>query len=153
MKPGFERQREPGVVLMKMPETIDERLIAPCGIDCMVCYAHLKKKKPCAGCLVSDDNKTARCMSCAIKHCAVERGLVHCFDCPDHPCERIKRLDRSYRKRYGASLVENAKRIREAGAAAFLREDRARWVCGCGGVISLHDGRCSECGLKKSEGR
>lgn len=30
---------------------------------------------------------------------------------------------------------------------AFLRSSRQRWACSsCGGVVSMHDGICSECG-------
>lgn len=28
---------------MKMPETIDAMLLAPCGVNCMLCAAHLDK--------------------------------------------------------------------------------------------------------------
>lgn len=39
---------------MKMPEKIESAMFAPCGMDCMVCYKHCYHKKPCAGCLKSD---------------------------------------------------------------------------------------------------
>jgi hypothetical protein len=61
----------------------------------------------------------------------------------------IKRLDKSYRKRYNISLIENAIRIKAVGTAIFLAEERAKWICKhCGGAISLHDGVCSDCGEK-----
>ena len=35
----------------------------------------------------------------------------------------------------------------EAGIELFLENERKRYTCAaCGGVISLHDHRCSECG-------
>jgi hypothetical protein len=132
---------------MKMPKLIPAYLLAPCGMNCMVCYVHLKDKKPCDGCLGDDARKPERCRSCAIKDCARGKGLAYCHECCDFPCKRIKSLDKSYRERYAASLVENGATLRAGGIEAFQESERRRWSCGaCGGVISLHDGKCSECG-------
>ena len=135
---------------MKMPDRIETIMFAPCGINCAVCYKHVfmpKRGKPCVGCLNGDEGKSARCLSCAIKGCAQEKGLVHCFACGDFPCARIKSMERSYQKRYDTSLIANSRRVLEAGIEAFLAEDRIRWTCiYCGGAFSLHDGVCSECG-------
>lgn len=36
---------------MKMPEKLDEKLLAPCGINCLVCYRYCAgARKPCPGC-------------------------------------------------------------------------------------------------------
>ena len=138
---------EPPEVAMRMPDRIDESFFAPCGIDCMACYAHLKKKKPCGGCLRGDEGKPERCKSCAIKACAREKGGTWCFECAEFPCARLKRLEKSYLQRYGTSLVENGRHAGEHGIASLLKLDVARWSCtACGGVVSLHDGTCSECG-------
>jgi predicted amidophosphoribosyltransferase len=41
----------------------------------------------------------------------------------------------------------NAVRIRAIGIDRFLGEEREKWTCAeCGGVISLHERACSECG-------
>jgi Protein of unknown function (DUF3795) len=131
---------------MKMPRTIAPSLVAPCGVNCAVCYVHLRQKKPCAGCN-SEVNKPNRCRSCKIMLCAAGRGVTHCFLCEAFPCQQIKRLDRSYRRRYSVRLIENA-RAQAKGIARFLRGDRERWTCPhCSGVVSLHDGVCSECGV------
>ena len=43
---------------MKMPtEKIDMIMFAPCGMNCKVCYKHCYHKKPCAGCLNSDNGR------------------------------------------------------------------------------------------------
>jgi hypothetical protein len=132
---------------MKIPEQDETLMFAPCGMNCMVCYVHLKKKKPCSGCLGNDINKTERCKSCAIKRCAEEQGLTYCFECPDYPCKKIDNLDKSYKKRYQVSLVENSILVKEKGLEIFFERERTRWTClECGGVISLHDQVCSECG-------
>jgi transposase len=59
----------------------------------------------------------------------------------------IKRLDKSYRQRYQVSLIENSIRIKTVGVKQFVVEEKQKWTCSqCGGVISLHDRVCSECG-------
>lgn len=42
---------------MKMPEKIEPVMFAPCGMNCLVCYKHCYHKKPCTGCLKSDQGK------------------------------------------------------------------------------------------------
>ena len=121
--------------------------IAPCGINCMACYVHLRAKKPCPGCHQQHQNKPEHCRNCNIKTCAAEHGVDICGDCDSFPCQRIKRLDASYRKRYAISLIENAQHIKAEGMTAFLEAEKIRWTCAaCGGVISLHDRVCSACG-------
>ena len=94
---------------MKMPtENIDAIMFAPCGMNCKVCYKHCYHKKPCAGCLNSDKNKPEHCRKCKIKDCIKGKGLSYCFECSDYPCKLIKNLEKSYNKRYQASLMENS---------------------------------------------
>lgn len=135
---------------MKMPETIDDIMLAPCGMNCAVCYKHVgnhKHSKPCGGCLNGDLDKPEHCRKCRIKSCAQEKGYAHCFACTDFPCKLIKNLEKSYNKRYRTSLVENGRSAQEKGVTAFLKQDRKKWTCpSCGGAFSLHDGACSDCG-------
>lgn len=132
---------------MKMLEEIPATMLAPCGMNCYVCYKHLKNKKPCLGCLGQDDCKPEHCRKCKIKDCAVGQGLAFCSECPTYPCVLIKRLDKSYQQRYQVSLIDNAIRLKTVGAIQFLSEERIKWTCAdCGGVICLHDRICSECG-------
>ena len=94
---------------MKMPtENIDAIMFAPCGMNCKVCYKHCYHKKPCAGCLNSDKNKPEHCRKCKIKDCIKGKGLSYCFECSDYPCKLIKNIEKSYNKRYQASLMENS---------------------------------------------
>ncbi len=130
-----------------MAEKKQHIMVAPCGINCAVCYRHLKKKKPCPGCRGQDDSKPEHCRKCAIKDCAVKQDHDFCFQCPSFPCPRIKRLDKRYRERYHVSLIDNAIALNQIGMAQYIREERARWTCAaCGGVICMHDRVCSECG-------
>ncbi|MBC5706417.1 DUF3795 domain-containing protein [Hungatella sp. L12] len=132
---------------MKMPEAIGSQMFAPCGMNCMVCFTHCSTKKACGGCLGNDESKPGHCRTCLRKNCAAERELSYCYECSDFPCRRIRDLDRSYRKRYGVSLIEQSLFVKENGMELFLRNERKRYTCtACGGVISLHDHQCSECG-------
>ena len=135
---------------MKMPAgPIPPAMFAPCGMNCMVCCRHCAHRRPCAGCLGGDAGKPAHCRACAIKDCAASKDLSHCYLCEAYPCPRVKRLEKSYNTRYGASLVEHGRSVREGGLAAFLERQKARFTCpACGGVVSLHDGACSECGRR-----
>ena len=134
---------------MKMPRIIEDIMLAPCGMNCAVCYKHVgirKYGKPCEGCLKGDLGKPEHCRKCNIKSCAQEKGYAHCFECANFPCKLIKNLEKSYNKRYGTSLVENSKTALENGITPFLEQDRQKWTCvKCGGAFSLHDGACSEC--------
>lgn len=45
--------------------------------------------------------------------------------------------------------MEQGRFVRACGEAAFLDRERKRYACpACGGVVSLHDAQCSECGLE-----
>lgn len=133
---------------MLMPkEGIDSGLLAPCGMNCMVCYRHLVRRKPCGGCRGDGGEKPRHCRECGIKACVSEKGLGFCSECGEFPCKSLKNLDRSYRVRYGASLVENGLAVKDAGPEGFLQRQKVQFTCpACGGVISLHDAVCSECG-------
>ena len=101
---------------MKMPkENIDTNMFAPCGMNCLVCYKHCYHKKPCADCLNNDKGKPEHCRKCKIKDCIKIKGLSYCFECSDYPCKLIKSLEKSYNKRYQASLMENSEFVRQEG--------------------------------------
>jgi hypothetical protein len=131
---------------MIMPKKIEGYLFSPCGMNCMVCYAHLKDKKACPGCLGSEENKPDRCKKCEIKSCASGKNITYCFECKEFPCKSISNLEKSYVKRYKTSLIENSNHAKALGIAEFQKRERKKWLCkGCNGVISIHDGICSEC--------
>ena len=145
---GNKRKRElTRRAAMKMPnENIDTAMFAPCGMNCLVCYKHCSHKKPCAGCLNSDMGKPEHCRKCRIKDCVREKELSYCYECHDYPCRLIKNLERSYNKRYQASLMENSEFVRQHGLERFMEQQRVKYTCPkCGGIISIHDRECSEC--------
>lgn len=132
---------------MKMPkESIDTIMFAPCGMNCMVCHKHCYHKKPCAGCLNGDTGKPEHCRKCKIKDCVCQKGLFYCFECFNFPCKLIKNLEKSYNKRYQASLMENSKFVQQYGLEKFMQKQKERYTCSkCGGIIFIHDRECSEC--------
>lgn len=134
---------------MQMPSAIEKIMFAPCGMDCMSCYVHLKKRKPCSGCLGNDLDKPERCKVCQIKTCTQAKGFTYCFSCETFPCQRIKSLEKSYLKRYQTSLIENSKNVKEKGFDQFFLNEKTKWTCSeCNGIVSVHDRVCSDCGKK-----
>lgn len=131
-----------------MPAEWDGRLLAACGVNCAACQAYLRTgKNRCGGCQGPDELKRGKsCTNCAKKLCAAGQGLDWCFQCERFPCTDVKRLDKTYRTRYGINLVQNGVDAKRLGPDVFMRQQRARFTCGCGGVICQHDGICSECG-------
>ena len=138
----------------KYPESLHPALIAPCGMDCGLCVAHLREKNQCGGCNGSDGSKPKHCVSCRIKHCdelvAAEAGF--CYACSRYPCARLRQLDERYRARYGMSMVENLERIRDLGIDGFVATERERWRCAaCGGVVCVHRQECIYCGQARNQ--
>lgn len=132
---------------MKTFEDFEARMIAPCGLNCAACYAHLRRKNTCAGCHAPANAQQAYCARCAIRLCVQKKGLAFCFECGLFPCTLMKKIDKRYRLGYGVSLIENQLRIKAAGMERFLAEEKVRWTCpACGGVISQHAKACTECG-------
>jgi len=144
---GFAEERR---VPMKMPNRIDNSMFAPCGMNCKVCYKHLKSKKSCKGCLCSDEDKPEHCKKCSIKDCVKVKSVTYCFECEAFPCKQIKNLEKSYMKRYGVSLLKNSMTIKAEGLEAFMLKEKELWTCkACNGIISLHDSECSDCHVKR----
>ena len=131
---------------MKMPKNIDTIMFAPCGMNCKVCYKHCYHKIPCAGCSSSDKGKPEHCRKCKIKDCIKEKSLSYCYECSEYPCKLIKNLEKSYNKRYQASLIENSRFVQAYGLEQFMVHQKEKYTCSkCGGIISIHDRECSEC--------
>jgi hypothetical protein len=125
-------------------------LIAPCGMNCCICMAYLRKKNKCPGCR-TDANKPVTRVTCKIKTCETltKNKLTFCFECENFPCKNLKHLDKRYRTRYSMSMVENLENIKKFGIEEFLRNEKIRWTCTeCGGTICVHKGSCYSCGRK-----
>lgn len=92
--------------------------ISPCGLVCSRCDAYRATQEnspeklelvaadwrkryhcddikaeliPCDGCMTEGGRKCYHCdHSCAIRPCAVEKGVKICSECPDYPCGKLK---------------------------------------------------------------
>jgi hypothetical protein len=120
-----------------MGPKFDARIIAPCGMNCGICRAHLRKKNHCPGCNCAGESPLKTCVVCTIRMCDKRSGSF-CFTCPAFPCGRLQRLDARYRKRYGMSEIGNLEYIRDNGMEPFLEKEHERWVSGAG-ILCVHD--------------
>jgi Protein of unknown function (DUF3795) len=123
-------------------------LIAPCGMNCGICYAYLREKNKCAGCRASNLNKPVTRVRCKLKTCAnfKTRDAKYCFDCRTYPCGNLKHLDKRYRIKYNMSMIENLDKIKRTGVRTFVKSERKQWACPeCGGTICVHKQYCLKC--------
>lgn len=88
---------------------MERTLIAPCGMNCNICYAHVRDKDRCTGCRENAASIFKYCAKCIIRNCEYfESGEERfCFSCPNYPCTRLKQLDKRYRNKYHMSMIEN----------------------------------------------
>lgn len=136
------------------PINIDKSLIAPCGMNCGVCRAYLRDKNKCPGCNGPDLNKPKYCIVCRIKNCEElkKTSANYCFSCKGFPCARLKQLDKRYRTKYGMSMLDNLKRIKETGIDNLMVLENEKWTCEkYGDIICVHTWKCSKCGDQVKE--
>jgi hypothetical protein len=127
-------------------------LIAPCGMNCGICYAYLREKDKCPGCRLFNAKEPVSIARCKIKNCEIiQKGKVkYCFECDNFPCKNLKHLDKRYRTKYNMSEIENLEYIKKNGIRKFISNEKTRWACSkCGGTICVHKGYCYSCGKKK----
>ncbi len=128
---------------------INYKLIAPCGMNCNICKAHLRKENKCPGCNSSSANMPKYCVHCIIRNCSQIQGnrSGFCFERQKFPCARLKQLDKRYQTKYDMSMIDNLENIKASGIREFVKTEKVRWVCPkCGGIICVHTGSCFSCG-------
>jgi hypothetical protein len=132
-----------------LSKSTSPNLIAPCGINCRLCRAYVREKTVCPGCRGDDHCKPLSCIHGQIKTCekSVNGKFEYCFECDELPCKRLAHLDKRYRTRYGLSVIENLKRIKEVGILQFVEEENQKWTCVvCGSMLCMHQPACLRCG-------
>jgi hypothetical protein len=137
---------------------MDQQLIAPCGMYCGLCSSYLAylhqvprqrgKFTYCAGC-------RPRGKPCAFLKRRCERLRSHtvqyCFECPDYPCQRLEHVAERYRTKYGLDFLQNLALVQTQGEDALLAALHERYACErCGGLRSVHSGKCFACDEIKS---
>lgn len=136
---------------MTETKTKSINLIAPCGINCAVCRAHLRQRNPCPGCRADDADKPKTRVVCKIKTCEklMSGGFEYCSACGDFPCTVVLHLDKRYRLKYATSPVQNLSSIQKGGLARFLCTEARKWTCPqCGGTLCMHAPECPSCGYR-----
>ncbi len=130
---------------------MDCGMIAPCGINCTVCYAHMRSKNRCGGCR-SADNLPNSCQRCIIRSCDKRKDgeADFCFVCAQYPCAKLKSLDKRYRTKYATDIREIQETIKTQGLNALLKQQKKQWTCPtCGSLICMHKGTCGTCAPKE----
>ncbi len=117
--------------------TFDSKLIAPCGMNCAICKAHLREHNPCHGCNFTEKNRPKTRVKCPLRVCRKRTGRF-CCPCPEFPCDRLRQLDRRYRMKYSMSQIENLEFIKAKGAERFVEKEGKRWFSKRG-VLCVHD--------------
>ena len=139
--------------MKKKTRTIPIELIAPCGMNCRLCWGYIREENTCPGCRnnLNSQNMKHR-MTCKIRNCEViakGRSKYCLVSCNHFPCKRLKQLNERYRTKYGMSMIENLRMINEFGIRHFIRNEKAKWMCPeCGEIICVHRPRCLSCGYK-----
>jgi hypothetical protein len=103
----------------------------------------------CTGCKTS--TLFINCRPCKIRKCAMEKGLEHCIECAEYPCEILKffMCNQEVQQKLPHTKVplKNLERIKEIGVARWLVEQERIWQCpDCGLNSSWYAGTCSQCG-------
>lgn len=143
------------VIMKNRSRVTNPDSIAPCGMNCSLCRAYGRERKPCLGCRSDDSTKTITRLTCRIKKCEklIEGGIGFCFDCGDFPCETLCHLDSRYRTKYGMSMIENLKSISKSGINEFAKKENVRWACRqCGEMVCVHKPACCSCGRVWNQG-
>lgn len=123
------------------------RLIAPCGMNCMLCQAYQGKGLSCQGCGQETERKS--CQNCTIYKCVKKTRF--CFECQNFPCLRLKRLDQRYRSKYHMSMLDNLHDIQKNGLAQFIAQQNKKYRCErCGRLKTVHQQQCLYCGTTQT---
>lgn len=128
-------------------------LIAPCGMNCRLCWGFIRENNTCPGCQrinSYESDKSKYRTKCIIRNCEqLAKGFArYCSEsCDRFPCTRLKNLDKRYKTKYGMSMIENLKMIQESGIRKFIQNEKLNWICPeCGDLICVHRPACLSCG-------
>lgn len=136
-----------------------------CG-SCSVIKAYQTGEKDPLACMFSDelgmelkcrgcksDDLFVNCAHCTIRPCAKEKGVEHCIDCPDYPCQIYGVLELGVEKLPHWSMAAvNIETIKNKGTEKWLEEQAAQWKCpDCETGYSWYAAACSNCGKDLTE--
>lgn len=102
-------------------------------MNCNLCIAYLREKNKCPGCNFQGKPNSDYLRKCTIKNCKIikEKSWNYCSPkCEKFPCQRLKNLDKRYKKKYGMSMIENLDLINSKGIREFLRKQKKKYIKG-----------------------
>ena len=138
-------------------------LLGACGLYCGSCYhyrasfpegEHLLTEKArkgrklegftCKGCRSEKHYIHPNCAQCEIRACTDRKGILHCGECSDFPCDRIRSFQSDGRLHH-EPVLEQLRAIKEKGVGPWLDEQKERWRCSCGTGFSWYEEYCNVC--------
>ena len=150
-----------------MPNNIDKKLAAVCGLFCPACHVFIGtheepaklelmsqhyqqplEKMQCNGC-----RSTKRCFYCetvcTMAKCAEEMNVDFCGNCAEYPCKTLKEFQA--RAPHRIELWKSHARIKEAGWETWYVEMVELYSCPeCRTINSAYDLKCRKCGNEPS---
>lgn len=110
-----------------MEKTAKVPLATACGLYCGVCPMFLDGKCHRCGCDCGNCLGKARNEQCGILRCVRSRQLASCAECGELPCTRLIQFTVDPIWRTHAPCLENLRRRRQIGSAAWLAEQEAQF--------------------------
>lgn len=147
-----------------------QNLAAPCGLYCGACSIYVAGRRgdskrleqiarvmaeylgrpvegkdlACEGCL--SEVIALQCRDCVLRACAFEKGLTHCAQCSDFPCQRIIAFNNDG-MRHHSEVLDNIRCQWIIGIGAWIEEQKERWRClHCGCAVDWYASQCPDCG-------
>jgi hypothetical protein len=99
----------------------------------------------CQGCRSDALYIHAGCANCEIRACADGKGIPHCGECADFPCERLWAFQSDGRVHHTNVMIDLV-RLRKRGPETWLAEQEEVWRCSCGESYSWYEETCNNCG-------
>jgi len=134
-----------------------KRYLAKCGLFCGACVsmiAHEKLQNEPSALTIPIDPEESPCPGCGSPGledcefivCNRRHGIESCAFCPEFPCDKIVEFNNTEWPHH-ACVLDNLRRIREAGSDAWLAEQEQLWSCRtCGARTHWYQSRCDICG-------
>jgi hypothetical protein len=117
-------------------------LLSYCGLYCGGCRSFGENSEVgCRGCRAEPEMVS----DCPTRACAIGRGLLHCGECGDFPCDVLHGFYTDGIPHH-ALACENMEELRSVGPGEWLRLREVESVCTCGArrlwlaAECVHDG-------------
>jgi len=90
------------------------------------------------------------CRDCVLRSCALGKGLTHCAQCSNFPCQELVDFSNDGLPHH-SEVLDNVRRVRDVGIEAWMAEQEKRWRCpNCGDAIDWYATQCAGCSASLS---